>query len=63
MCHYFLFSVKEEEQTFETVVEPLLEEEWEINYAYQALMLRMFTKWPICANFEFQSDLHHVNHH
>uniref|UniRef100_A0A0M3HKD5 Protein kinase domain-containing protein n=1 Tax=Ascaris lumbricoides TaxID=6252 RepID=A0A0M3HKD5_ASCLU len=51
---------KEEEQTFENVVDPLLTEEYDVNYAFQTLILRMLTDWPLCSNREFESDMHHL---
>uniref|UniRef100_A0A915CI95 Peptidase M3A/M3B catalytic domain-containing protein n=1 Tax=Parascaris univalens TaxID=6257 RepID=A0A915CI95_PARUN len=55
-----LKNAKEEEQTFENVVDPLLTEEYDVNYAFQTLILRMLTDWPLCTNREFESDMHHL---
>ncbi|VDK21858.1 unnamed protein product [Anisakis simplex] len=53
-------SAKEDERSFETVVDPLLTEEYDVNYAFQTLILKMLTDWPLCSNREFESDMHHV---
>ncbi|VDM68566.1 unnamed protein product [Strongylus vulgaris] len=50
-----------EERTFETAVEPLLTEEYDVDYALQTLLLKMLTDWPDCSRKLFDSDLHHVS--
>ena len=55
------YLVPNEEKTFENVVEPLLTEEYEINYAFQTLMLKMLTDWPEGSRKLFDADLHHVS--
>ncbi|VDM47075.1 unnamed protein product [Toxocara canis] len=55
-----LKTVKDDERTFETVVDPLLTEEYDVNYAFQTLLLKMLTDWPLCSNREFESDMHHL---
>ncbi|CAI4223771.1 unnamed protein product [Auanema sp. JU1783] len=50
----------ESEKSFENVVDPLLTEEWEVNYAFQTLMLKMLTDWPDCNRKLFDEDLHHI---
>lgn len=52
-----------EERTFETVVEPLLTEEYDVDYALQTLLLKMLTDWPDCDRKLFDADLHHVRFH
>ncbi|VDM60001.1 unnamed protein product [Angiostrongylus costaricensis] len=49
-----------EERTFETVVEPLLTEEYDVDYALQTLLLKMLTDWPDCNRNVFDADLHHI---
>ncbi|KAK5970941.1 Oligopeptidase A [Trichostrongylus colubriformis] len=49
-----------EERTFETVVEPLLTEEYDVDYALQTLLLKMLTDWPDCDRKLFDADLHHI---
>ncbi|PAV81103.1 hypothetical protein WR25_20042 [Diploscapter pachys] len=56
----FLEKLPNEEKTFENVVEPLLTEEYEINYAFQTLMLKMLTDWPEGSRKLFDADLHHI---
>uniref|UniRef100_A0A1I7YLK3 Peptidase_M3 domain-containing protein n=1 Tax=Steinernema glaseri TaxID=37863 RepID=A0A1I7YLK3_9BILA len=48
------------EKSFEGVVGPLLSEEYEVNYAFQTLLLKMMTDWPECSAKAFDADLHHV---
>uniref|UniRef100_A0AC35UGN9 Peptidase_M3 domain-containing protein n=1 Tax=Rhabditophanes sp. KR3021 TaxID=114890 RepID=A0AC35UGN9_9BILA len=45
---------------FETVIEPLLEEEYTVDYAFNTLLLKMLTDWPKCSDKDFDSDLHHL---
>ncbi|RCN32719.1 peptidase family M3 [Ancylostoma caninum] len=49
-----------EERTFETAVEPLLTEEYDVDYALQTLLLKMLTDWPDCSRKLFDADLHHI---
>lgn len=49
-----------EERTFDNVVAPLLHEEWEVNYAFQTLIVKMLTDWPDCNRKLFDADLHHI---
>ncbi|CAB3409145.1 unnamed protein product [Caenorhabditis bovis] len=55
-----LATLKPEERTFENVVEPLITEEYEVNYAFQTLILKMLTDWPDCNRKLFDADLHHI---
>ncbi|CAD6196729.1 unnamed protein product [Caenorhabditis auriculariae] len=55
-----LAKVNPDQQTFENVVEPLLTEEYEVNYAFQTLVLKMLTDWPDCNRKLFDADLHHI---
>ncbi|CAI5448567.1 unnamed protein product [Caenorhabditis angaria] len=55
-----LATLPAEERTFQNVVEPLLTEEYEINYAFQTLMLKMLTDWPDFDRKLFDADLHHI---
>ncbi|MFH4973781.1 hypothetical protein AB6A40_000490 [Gnathostoma spinigerum] len=55
-----LGSLKEGDESFEVVVDPLLVEEYEINYAFNTLLLKMFTDWPACSDKDFNEDLYHV---
>ncbi|KIH59798.1 peptidase family M3 [Ancylostoma duodenale] len=57
-----LFSpnIPAEERTFETAVEPLLTEEYDVDYALQTLLLKMLTDWPDCSRKLFDADLHHI---
>ncbi|PIO58521.1 hypothetical protein TELCIR_20042 [Teladorsagia circumcincta] len=56
---YNIAKVPAEERTFETVVEPLLTEEYDVDYALQTLLLKMMTDWPECDRKLFDADLHH----
>lgn len=56
----YLKNVKEEDQSFETIVDPLLTEEYDVNYAFQTLLLKMLTDWPLCSTSEFNADMHHI---
>ncbi|KAK0406082.1 hypothetical protein QR680_018359 [Steinernema hermaphroditum] len=49
-----------ENKSFEGVVGPLLSEEYEVNYAFQTLLLKMMTDWPECSSKAFDADLHHI---
>uniref|UniRef100_A0A7I4YQ75 Peptidase_M3 domain-containing protein n=1 Tax=Haemonchus contortus TaxID=6289 RepID=A0A7I4YQ75_HAECO len=49
-----------EERTFEAVVEPLLTEEYDVDYALQTLLLKMLTDWPDSDRKLFDADLHHI---
>lgn len=63
LCKSFLsyiHLVPAEERTFETAVEPLLTEEYDVDYALQTLLLKMLTDWPDCSRKLFDADLHHV---
>ncbi|KHJ93812.1 hypothetical protein OESDEN_06270 [Oesophagostomum dentatum] len=55
-----LAKLSPEERTFETAVEPLLTEEYEVDYALQTLFLKMLTDWPDCNRKVFDADLHHI---
>ncbi|GMT22676.1 hypothetical protein PFISCL1PPCAC_13973 [Pristionchus fissidentatus] len=56
----YLEKTEGEPRTFESVVEPLLHEEYEVNYAFQTLLLKMLTDWPDCSRKLFDADLHHI---
>ncbi|TMS38816.1 hypothetical protein L596_005456 [Steinernema carpocapsae] len=48
------------DKSFEGVLGPLLNEEYEVGYAFHTLMLKMMTAWPECGDKEFTADLHHI---
>lgn len=41
---------KEAERTFEGLLEPLIEEEQTVDYAVNALLLKMITDWPTASD-------------
>lgn len=55
-----LIVVTDEEKTFETVVDSLLTEEYDVDYAFNTLKLKMLTDWPEGSRQLFDADLHHV---
>uniref|UniRef100_A0A0N5AMI6 Peptidase_M3 domain-containing protein n=1 Tax=Syphacia muris TaxID=451379 RepID=A0A0N5AMI6_9BILA len=56
------YSVKEEELTFTTVVEPILNEESVVQYAFSTLLLKMYTDWPMSNKNEYLTDLYNAKH-
>lgn len=48
-------------RTTENVVDPLLTERYDIDYAFNTLMLKMLTDWPACTQSAFDTDMYHVN--
>lgn len=56
-----LILVPVDERDFDKVVGPLLTEEYDVNYAFQTLLLKMLTDWPDCGKKLFDADLHHVS--
>lgn len=46
--------------TFEETFEPILTEEYDIDYAFNTLLLKMYTDWPECTAAEFTIDLYDV---
>lgn len=52
--------MKEGELNFANVVEPLLEKEKDIMYAFHTMLLKMYTDWPMCSTQEFSADVYHV---
>ncbi|CAJ0579686.1 unnamed protein product, partial [Mesorhabditis spiculigera] len=55
-----LEQTKGETRTFENTVEPLLHDEYEVNYAFQTLLLKMVTDWSDTHNNMINADMHHV---
>ncbi|KAF1755644.1 hypothetical protein GCK72_012094 [Caenorhabditis remanei] len=55
-----LATLPAEDRKFENVVDPLLTEEYEVNFAFQTLVLKMLTDWPDCNRKLFDADLHHI---
>ncbi|GMR45622.1 hypothetical protein PMAYCL1PPCAC_15817, partial [Pristionchus mayeri] len=49
-----------EVRTWESVMEPLMSEEYEIDYLFHTLLLKMLTDWPDCSQKLFDADLHHI---
>uniref|UniRef100_A0A0N4ZG04 Peptidase_M3 domain-containing protein n=1 Tax=Parastrongyloides trichosuri TaxID=131310 RepID=A0A0N4ZG04_PARTI len=45
---------------YETVIEPILSHEYDVEYAFNTLVLKMLTDWPECSDKDFDSDLHHL---
>lgn len=48
------------ERSFDNVLEPILSEEYDVDYAFNTVILKMMTDWP---NFDvkaFTNDLYHV---
>lgn len=43
------------------MVEPLLTELYEVDYAFHTLMLKMLTDWPECSTRAFDIDFDHVS--
>lgn len=56
-----LFSVDPEVGiNYETIIEPMLSQEYDMEYAVHTLALKMLTDWPECTNKEFESDMYHL---
>uniref|UniRef100_A0AC34PXD0 Peptidase M3A/M3B catalytic domain-containing protein n=1 Tax=Panagrolaimus sp. JU765 TaxID=591449 RepID=A0AC34PXD0_9BILA len=51
---------KPEQYKFDTLVEPLLSEEYDVDYAFNTLLLKMLTDWTECSNRAFDADFHHI---
>lgn len=49
------------EKNFETILTPLLDEEYDVDYAFNTLHLKMLTDWPDSSNRDFIDDTFHVN--
>ncbi|KAI6211878.1 Peptidase-M3 domain-containing protein [Aphelenchoides besseyi] len=45
---------------FDHVVDPLTTEAYDMEYAFNTLLLKMLTDWPECSRFAFDVDMHHV---
>ncbi|KAI6179450.1 Oligopeptidase A [Aphelenchoides besseyi] len=45
---------------FDHVVAPLTTEAYDMEYAFNTLLLKMLTDWPECSRFAFDFDMHHV---
>ncbi|VDD87043.1 unnamed protein product [Enterobius vermicularis] len=57
-----LKELKEGELNFANVVEPLLEKEKDIMYAFHTMLLKMYTDWPMCSTQEFSADVYHAKY-
>ncbi|CAD5226755.1 unnamed protein product [Bursaphelenchus xylophilus] len=51
---------KELPRTFENVMDPLLTELYEIDYAFNTLLVKMLTDWPECSTRAFDMDFDHM---
>lgn len=54
------FIDKPEQYTYDNVVDPLLAEEYDVDYAFNTLLVKMLTDWSECSNTSFEADFHHV---
>lgn len=57
----FTFLDKELPRTFENVMEPLMTELYDLDYAFFTLLLKMYTDWPECPKRLFDHDLNQVS--
>lgn len=55
-----LFLDKPDQYTFDNVVDPLISEEYDVDYAFNTLLVKMLTDWTECSNKAFDADFHHV---
>uniref|UniRef100_A0AC35FA18 Peptidase M3A/M3B catalytic domain-containing protein n=1 Tax=Panagrolaimus sp. PS1159 TaxID=55785 RepID=A0AC35FA18_9BILA len=46
--------------SFDNVVDPLLSEEYDVDYAFNTLLVKMLTDWTECSNKSFDADFHHI---
>ncbi len=50
------------DRTFESIFEPLMQDEMTAQYAFSTLLVKMLTDWPSYGGIsEFRKDLHHVS--
>uniref|UniRef100_A0A915DQ42 Uncharacterized protein n=1 Tax=Ditylenchus dipsaci TaxID=166011 RepID=A0A915DQ42_9BILA len=57
----FLKEDKSVEKTFDTTLLPLLAEEYDCEYAFNTLLMRMLTDWPECTTEALKDDIHYVS--
>uniref|UniRef100_A0A915DC77 Peptidase M3A/M3B catalytic domain-containing protein n=1 Tax=Ditylenchus dipsaci TaxID=166011 RepID=A0A915DC77_9BILA len=48
-------------KTFDTTLLPLLAEEYDCEYAFNTLLMRMLTDWPECTTEALKDDIHYVS--
>uniref|UniRef100_A0A0K0FXI9 Neurolysin, mitochondrial (inferred by orthology to a human protein) n=1 Tax=Strongyloides venezuelensis TaxID=75913 RepID=A0A0K0FXI9_STRVS len=56
-----LFNVDPDAATnYDTIIEPILSQEYDMEYAFHTLLFKMLTDWPECSDKDFDSDMHHL---
>lgn len=45
---------------FEQMLEPMLADEYDVDYAFNTLLLKMYTDWPACSSNDWKCDFYDV---